>query len=308
MKKIIAVLLSLVFVLSLAACGGGDKEPESFENALEEGKYYYEKGDYLTALEALGTIYAVDPLYKEAKPLMDEISTKYVAEILADVDGLVAQGSYIEAINLMKRARLTITTKELMAAYDKTFNAYVETVRKDIDAAVEERGFAGAEEAISEAFAELPDEKIVEDLLAEYRKKCSKFIGIDILPTVEPLDTVFEKAPVKDVKGKQFDEGCAISYDGSGSVVITFKLDRQYSMLYGTVALTEDTTGTINNASVSLSSGGGEVFSQNKITGSYANKEFSAKISSVDVLTIRIKNGGTVDAPIKPMLVGLYVM
>lgn len=307
MKKITALLLAIAMIFSLAACGG-EKEPTTFENALEEGKYYYEKGDYLSALDALNTIYAVDPLYKEAKALIEEISGKYVEEILADVDGLVAQGSYVEAINLMKRARLTITTKDLMAAYEKTVNDYVEILRADIDAVIDEKGFKGAEEIVGEALNELPDEKALNDLLEEYRVKCAKYLGVDILPITQPLGVVIEKAPVADKSGKTFEHGCAISYDNTGSVTITFELNRQYSMLYGTISLAEDSTGTLNNASVDISSGGGAVYSANKITGTYQAKEFEAKVSSVDTLTIRIRNGGTVDAPIKPIVVGLYVM
>lgn len=307
MKKITALLLAVAMIFSLAACGG-EKEPTTFENALEEGKYYYEKGDYLSALDALNTIYAVDPLYKEAKALIDEISGEYVEEILSDVDTFVAQGNYVEAINLMRRARLTITTKDLMDAYEKTVKIYVESLRADVDAAVEEKGFKGAEEVLGEALNELPDERVLKDMLEEYRIKCAKYLGVDILPTNPPSGAVIEKAPVTDKNGKTFEHGCAISYDNTGSVMITFELNRQYSMLYGTISLADDSTGTINNASVDIYSGGGAVYTANKITGSYQAKEFEAKVSSVDSLTIRIRNGGTVDAPIKPIVVGLYVM
>ena len=308
MKKLLAILLVLALTLSLAACGGNSDKKPTFDNALDEGKYYYEQGDYLAAIEALKTIYAVDPLYKEAKPLIDEITRVYVDDIIVEIDSMVEAGEVVDAISLMKRARLTVTDKVLLQKYEEVVNIYVADLRNKVDAAFEEKGFKCAEELINEAVLEVPDEPAIPALLEEYRVKASKYFGTDI-PVLGgvPYQVVIKKAPVSDFKGVEYVNGAAISYDGSGTATLTFDLGKKYSTLYATVTTAADSDKDSKAlGSVQISNGGSTIFNNAKITPTF-NKELSAPISSADKITVRIKNATVSDLTVKPMVI-IYVM
>lgn len=307
MKKLIALILAFTFIFTLAACGG-DKKPNSFENALEEGKYYYEQKDYLTAIETLKTIYAVDPLYKEAKALIDEISVLYVDEILVEVDNLVKEDRFVDALNLLNRARATLVDKKLTQTYEETAAAFSDSIRGQLDATLEEGGYKKVEENISELCKDFPNDTIKEELLEEYRIKACKYIGLDITTDV-PYDVKIEKCPVKNAAGTEYLEGCAITYEGNGSMMLTFELGRKYSTLCGIITVSEETPAeAVGNASVSILNVGSTLWSNNKVNAKFEEKEFQCQISSVDKLTIRIKNAISATGTVKPMVVGLYVI
>ena len=308
MKKLLAILLVLALTLSLAACGGNSDKKPTFDNALEEGKYYYEQGDHLAAIEALKTIYAVDPLYKEAKPLIDEITRDYVDGIVVEIDTMVEQGNTVDAISLMKRARLTVTDKVLLQKYDEVVNLYVTDLRTKVDAAFEEKGYKGAEEVINEAIKEVPDEPAVSALLDEYLTKASKYFGTDI-PIMDgiPFEVVVKEAPFSNLKGAEFTAGAAISYDGNSSAVMTFDLGRQYSTMYAFITVTEDSDKDSKALGyVQITNGGSTIYNNGKIGASF-EKELTAPISSADKITVRIKNDTVADLTVKPMVI-IYVI
>jgi uncharacterized lipoprotein YehR (DUF1307 family) len=320
MKKTISVLLSLVLVFSLAACGNAPESsaPQPGSNTsstaeltfFEQGKKCFENEDWIGAIDAFKAVNFHDEEYKEAQEWLEKTNTEYAKMVIAEVEARVQTDSPINVINYIVQSQKIAYLPELIEELDHQYELYTNELTEEASKLYDEGRTVEAMKVFDDAytktgFVQIPDAK------EAFLKTKAVYLMKDIEPFQKsPLvgvlgDEGFEK--VNDSRGYT-PEVMAFGLKEDGKVSLRFDLDGQYSRLRGTVFIPQTCKEVYSNASVKIIVEGTEVFSRTKLKTGFVAADFDISVENRRKVIIEIVGGSNKDETNYPWVGDAYVI
>lgn len=317
MKKLVSILLAIVLVLSLAACGNAENSsaPQSSSQntsseaeltPLQQGKKYVEKEDWIAAIETLKTIISIEDDYQEAQTLLKTATEKYTAMVITEVDRRVASNEDpVALINYIVQSQKVTSIPELIDILDAQYKVYTDSLTEEAGKLYDEGRITEATKIFDDAFAATNFAQ-VNDAKDAFFKSKAVYLMKDIQP-FQQHPSITTSTEVNDARGYT-PEVIAFGLQEKGTAVLQFNLNGEYSRLRGTVFIPQYCDDVYSAASVKIKIDGAELFSRTKLKQGFVAAEFDLSVVNRRKVTIEIIGGSNGEKTNYPWIGDAYVI
>ncbi len=217
---------------------------EMILNKINEAEEYANEGNYLDAIRQLSSI-------SEPTSAVQEKYTQYAhahkEQIFKTVDTALKEKRFSDAISALKdmeddlAKHFEIVEVDTNSKLDECKGAYISDTQTSVDTLISQNKYSEAISTIRTLQADLSDDTLLENLVAEYTDKLPVKLS-----SLEAMDREFKIKTVDDIYGNiytdAFVQTVRFTYGGYGPYDAEYLANSKYQYISGTIAAHDDST------------------------------------------------------------------
>ena len=287
---------------------------DSYENLLHSKQNYAQGIDYLSSNEfeaaynALMAVIPEDGNYTAAQDKKEEITPKVVDDIIAEMETMVSQNNYEEALCLYQdKISIFPGNEHLIEIGSKTESEYIERVLSRSKELIAQKDFTAAFQMLTAAAPYVTDASRIE----EEKQIVTEYIPISLIE----MDPYYDneqggwttKTEVEDQFGNIYDNSIYFlyGYEKPESQITIYALDKKYKHFTATLATPKNRSSGYDtdwgDISLGIYCDDVLVYKSEKITTTMRPQQIDLDLTGVSELKFEY-NGGAVTWPVRTIL------